>query len=54
MQSFYRERFANAADFTYFFVGAFTDGRDHAAARALGGVAAVDREEDLDVHATWA
>ena len=47
MRSFYNARFANAADFTYFFVGAFTEARDHAAAREVGRVAAVDRQEDL-------
>ena len=46
MVAFYRERFANAADFTFFMVGAFKVDDGGAAARAVRRVAAVDRQED--------
>ncbi len=42
------ERFANAADFTFFIVGAFTVERDHPAARDLRRLAAVARHGDVE------
>ena len=47
MRSFYNARFGNAADFTYFFVGAFTEAEITPLLEKWVGVAAVDREEDL-------
>ena len=50
MIAFYRERFANAADFTFFMVGAFKVDEVAAAAGAVCRIAAVDRQADLDLQ----
>ena len=47
--AFYKDRFADAGDFTFVFVGSFDAGDDEAAGRAVPGVAAVDRPQgDLE------
>ena len=46
MRQAYRDRFANAADFTFFIVGTFKEADIVAAPRAVRRVAAVDRKAD--------
>ena len=49
MQRFYRERFANAADFTYFIVGAFTVDEIAPLLETWVAHAPVDRQEDVEL-----
>ena len=54
MRAFYNARFGNAADFTYFFVGAFTEAEITPLLEKWVGVAAVDRARRPRQRATWA
>ena len=54
MLAFYRQRFANAADFTLFMVGRVQGRRGAAAARAVRRRAAVDGHQDVDASRTSA